>query len=50
VVGTDDRAHLAFELRVTNITAANLTVERVRVFDPSCGGRVVGELIGDELA
>ena len=50
VVGTDDRAHLAYELRLTNITAANLRVERVRVLDPSRGGRVVDELIGDELA
>jgi hypothetical protein len=50
VVGTDDRAHLAYELRLTNITAANLTVERVRVLDPSRAGRVVDELIGDELA
>ena len=50
VVGTDDRAHLAFELRLTNITAANLTVERVRVFDPSRPGKVVDELIGDDLA
>lgn len=50
VVGTDDRAHLAFELRLTNITAANLTVERVRVLDPNRGGRVVDDLSGDELA
>jgi len=50
VVGTDDRAHLAYELRLTNITASNLTIERVRVLDPSRGGRVVDELSGDELA
>ncbi|HYZ05677.1 MAG TPA: M23 family metallopeptidase [Rubrobacter sp.] len=50
VVGTDDRTHLAYELRLTNITAANLTFERVRVLDPSHGGRVVDELSGDELA
>ena len=50
VVGTDDRAHLAYELRLTNITAANLAVERVRVLDPGRGGRVVDELSGDELA
>ena len=50
VDGTDDRTHLAYELRLTNITAANLTVERVRVLDPSRGGRVVDELTGDELA
>jgi murein DD-endopeptidase MepM/ murein hydrolase activator NlpD len=50
VDGTDDRTHLAYELRLTNITSANLTVERVRVLDPSRGGRVVDELIGDELA
>jgi hypothetical protein len=50
VDGTDDRTHLAYELRLTNITAANLTIERVRVLDPSRGGRVVDELSGDELA
>ncbi len=50
VVGTDDRAHLAYELRLINITATDLTVERVRVLDPSRGGRVVDELSGDELA
>ena len=50
VLGTDDRLHLAYELRLTNITAATLTVERVRVFDPSRGGRVVDELSGDALA
>src|SRR5215203_2573116 len=49
VDGTDDRTHLAYELRLTNITAANLTIERVRVLDPSRGGRVVDELSGDEL-
>jgi hypothetical protein len=46
VDGTDDRTHLAYELRLTNITAANLTIERVRVLDPSSGGRVVDELSG----
>ena len=50
VDGTDDRTHLAYELRLTNITAANLTIERVRVLDPSSGGRVVDELSGDKLA
>ena len=50
VVGTDDRTHLAYELRLTNITAATLTVERVRVLDPSRGDRVVDELSGEELA
>jgi murein DD-endopeptidase MepM/ murein hydrolase activator NlpD len=49
VDGTDDRTHLAFELRLTNITSANLTVERVRVLDPSRDGRVVDVLSGDEL-
>ncbi len=38
VVGTDDRVHLAYELRLTNITAADLTLERVRVLDPSRDG------------
>src|SRR5215213_8640745 len=50
VAGTDDRGHLAYELRLTNITASDLAVERVRVFDPSRGGRVVEELSGDEIA
>jgi murein DD-endopeptidase MepM/ murein hydrolase activator NlpD len=50
VVGTDDRAHLAYELRLTNITAAILKVERVLVLDPSRGGRVVDDLSGDELS
>jgi hypothetical protein len=48
--GGRDRRHLAYELRLTNITAANLMIERVRVLDPSRGGRVVDELSGDELA
>jgi len=50
VDGTDDRTHLAYELRLTNITAADLTIERVRVLDPSRGGQVVDELSGDEIA
>jgi murein DD-endopeptidase MepM/ murein hydrolase activator NlpD len=50
VDGTDNRRHLAYELRITNITAANLTIERVRVLDPSRGGRMVDELSGDKLA
>jgi hypothetical protein len=50
VDGTDDRRHLAYELRLTNITAADLTIERVRVLDPSRGGRVVDDLSKDELA
>ena len=50
VDGTDDRTHLAYELRLTNITAANLTIERVRVLDPSRGDRMVDELSGDKLA
>jgi murein DD-endopeptidase MepM/ murein hydrolase activator NlpD len=50
VAGTGDRAHLAYELRLTNITASDLAVERVRVLDPSRGGRVVEELSGDEIA
>ena len=50
VAGTDDRVHLAYELRLTNITASDLAVERVRVLDPSRGGRVVEELSGDEIA
>ena len=50
VAGTDDRAHLAYELRLTNITASDLALERVRVLDPSRGGRVVEELSGDEIA
>ena len=49
VDGTDGRAHLAYELRLTNITSADLTLERVRVLDPSRGGLVVDELSGDEL-
>src|SRR4051812_31398376 len=49
VDGTDDRTHLAYELRLTNITSANLTLERLRVLDPSRGGRVVDVLSGDEL-
>lgn len=49
VVGTDGRTHLAYELRLTNITSANLAVERVQVLDPSRGGRVVDVLSGDEL-
>jgi hypothetical protein len=50
VDGTDDRRHLAYELRLTNITVADLTIERVRVLDPSRGGRMVDELSGDKLA
>src|SRR5215213_7179639 len=50
VAGTGDRAHLAYELRLTNITASALAVERVRVLDPSRGGRAVEELSGDEVA
>jgi hypothetical protein len=50
VAGTDDRTHLAYELRLTNITASDLAVERVKVLDPSRGGRVVEELSGDEIA
>ena len=49
VDGTDARTHLAHELRLTNISTANLTLERVRVLDPSRGGRVVDVLSGDEL-
>jgi hypothetical protein len=49
VDGTDDRTHLAYELRLTNISTASLTLERVRVLDPSRGGRVVDVLSGDEL-
>jgi hypothetical protein len=49
VDGADDRTHLAYELRLTNITSANLTLERLRVLDPSHGGRVVDVLFGDEL-
>jgi murein DD-endopeptidase MepM/ murein hydrolase activator NlpD len=48
--GTDGRVHLAYELSLTNITAANLSVERVKVLDPSRGGRVVDVLSGDEIA
>ena len=35
VDGNDDRTHLAYELRLTNITAANLTIKRVGALDPS---------------
>jgi hypothetical protein len=49
VDGTDDRTHLAYELSLTNISASNLTLERVRVLDPSRDGRVVDALSGDEL-
>ena len=50
VVGTDGRQHLAYELQLTNITGANLSVERVRVLDPSRGGWVVEKLSGEKLA
>ena len=50
VDGTDGRRHLAYELRLTNITVADLTIERVRVLDPSRGGRMVDELSGNKLA
>ena len=50
VDGTDERTHLAYELRLTNISSADLTLERVRVLDPSRQGRVVDVLSGDELA
>jgi hypothetical protein len=49
VDGTDGRTHLAYELNLTNISTANLTLERVRVLDPSRDGRVVDVLSGDEL-
>jgi hypothetical protein len=49
VAGSDDKAHLAYELRLTNIASANLKLERVRVLDPSRDGRVVDELSGDEV-
>jgi murein DD-endopeptidase MepM/ murein hydrolase activator NlpD len=50
VLGTDGRQHLAYELQLTNITAATLSVERVRVLDPSRGDRVVEELSEEQLA
>jgi murein DD-endopeptidase MepM/ murein hydrolase activator NlpD len=50
VDGTDGRRHLAYELRLSNITAANLAIDRVRVLDPSGGSRVVDELSGSKLA
>ena len=50
VDGTDDRRHLAYELRLTNITAADLTIERVRVLDSGRGDRVVDDLSGNELS
>jgi peptidase M23-like protein len=49
VDGTDGRTHLAYELRLTSIAATNLTVERVRVLDPSRGNKVVDALHGDQL-
>jgi hypothetical protein len=49
VSGSDEKQHLAYELRLTNITGANLSLERVRVLDPSRGGRVVDTLTGSEL-
>ena len=50
VDGSDDRTHLAYELSLTNISSADLALERVRVLDPSRQGRVVDVLSGDELA
>ena len=49
VAGSDDKAHLAYELRLTNLASANLTLERVRVLDPTRDGRVVDEPSGDEI-
>jgi hypothetical protein len=48
VAGSDERQHLAYELRLTNITSANLSLERVRVVDPG-RGKVVDTLSGSEL-
>lgn len=42
VKGTDGRIHLAYELHVTNVTAASLRVRAIEVLDAKRGDRVTG--------
>jgi hypothetical protein len=46
--GSDGKAHLVYELAVTNFTGARLVVDDVKVVDGQ-SGRVVGELAGAQL-
>ena len=50
VLGADNRWHLAYELRMANLSPLFVTITDVQTLDPDRNGRVLGTLSGPHLA